>query len=156
RRFGALRSLEQALDTEYGQRSGGLMSLCQWLPSLARPLLQGSPMTKHLALLLFAAFPMALLECTVSQNEDASKGSNALGANLMAAYAFDEGSGGTTADASGNGHTGTVNVATWTTGKYGHALSFKGASWVRIPKGASLDNKSPFTYCAWINPHSMG
>ena len=39
---------------------------------------------------------------------------------LVAAYGFEEGSGTTTADASGNGNTGTLVNATWTAaGKYG-------------------------------------
>ena len=46
---------------------------------------------------------------------------------LVAAYGFDEGSGTTVADASGNGHTGTITAATWAaTGKYGKALQFNG------------------------------
>ena len=46
---------------------------------------------------------------------------------LVAAYGFSEGSGSTTADASGNSNTGTISGATWTTsGRYGNALSFNG------------------------------
>ena len=46
---------------------------------------------------------------------------------LVAAYGFDEGTGTTTADSSGNGNTGTLTNATWTTaGKFGKALSFNG------------------------------
>ena len=58
----------------------------------------------------------------------------------MAAYAFDEGSGTTVADASGNGNTGTSRNATWTTaGKFGGALSFNGTTArVNIPNSASL------------------
>ena len=42
---------------------------------------------------------------------------------LVAAYAFNEGSGSTTADATGKGHTGSLVGATWTTaGKNGNAL----------------------------------
>ena len=61
---------------------------------------------------------------------------------LVAAYGFEEGSGTTTADASGNGLTGTVSSATWTTaGKYGKALVFAGASgsWVTVPNAAALN-----------------
>ena len=44
---------------------------------------------------------------------------------LSAAYGFNEDSGTTTADASGNGITGQIQGATWTTkGKYGSALLF--------------------------------
>src|SRR2546430_8469288 len=59
---------------------------------------------------------------------------------LVAAYAFNEGSGTTVADASGNGNTGTLNGATWTTaGRYGSALVFDGTSTsVTVADGASL------------------
>ena len=54
---------------------------------------------------------------------------------LVAAYGFDEGSGTTTADQSGNGNTGTLSNATWSTaGKFGNALSFNGTNaWVTVP-----------------------
>jgi Concanavalin A-like lectin/glucanases superfamily len=45
-------------------------------------------------------------------------------------YHFNESAGATTTDASGNGHTGTVqNAALWQTGKFGNALYFDGQSW---------------------------
>src|SRR4051812_48599672 len=47
---------------------------------------------------------------------------------LVAAYSFDQGSGGVLDDASGNGHAGTINGATWTSGRYGGALSFNGSN----------------------------
>ena len=48
---------------------------------------------------------------------------------LVAAYGFDEGSGTTVTDASGNGNTGTITNATWAaTGKYGKALQFNGTN----------------------------
>src|SRR6185369_16151954 len=53
-------------------------------------------------------------------------------AGLVAAYGFEE----------GNGTTGTVSSATWTTaGKYGKALIFAGASgsWVTVPNAAVLN-----------------
>ena len=59
---------------------------------------------------------------------------------LVAAYAFDEGSGSTVADVSGNGNDGTVANTTWAAaGKYGKALSFNGtSSRVTVPDSASL------------------
>jgi len=61
-------------------------------------------------------------------------------ATLVAAYAFDEGSGSTVTDASGNGNAGQIGTATWlTTGKYGRALSFNGSNArVTVPSAASL------------------
>jgi len=45
----------------------------------------------------------------------------------MAAYGFNEGSGTTVADVSGNNNTGTIGTATWTSaGKFGNALVFNG------------------------------
>src|SRR5262249_20021150 len=76
---------------------------------------------------------------------------------LVAAYAFDEGSGSTVADASGNGNTGTVANATWTnSGKYGGALSFNGTSArVNVPNSASLQLSSGMTLEAWVNPAAV-
>ena len=46
---------------------------------------------------------------------------------LVGGWAFNEGSGTTAADASGNGNTARSTGATWTTqGRYGNALSFNG------------------------------
>ncbi len=75
-------------------------------------------------------------------------------AGLMAAYAFNEGSGTTVADASGNGNTGTISGATWTTqGKYGGALDFNGtSSLVAIPASTSLNVSSAMTLEAWVYP----
>ncbi len=73
----------------------------------------------------------------------------------VAAYGFNEGSGSTTADASGNKYTATVSGATWTTGKYGNALNFTSSAFVRVSNTA-LNNQVPFSYCAWIYPRSQG
>ncbi|MFL5877789.1 MAG: LamG domain-containing protein, partial [Solirubrobacteraceae bacterium] len=71
---------------------------------------------------------------------------------LVAAYGFNEGSGGTVADASGSGNGGTLSGTTWATGKYGGALSFNGSnSWVTIPDANSLDLNT-FTVSAFVKP----
>ena len=72
----------------------------------------------------------------------------------MAAYSFDEGSGTTVADLSGNGNTGTLQGASWTTqGKFGKALSFNGStSRVRVADAPSLDLTSAVTLEAWVYP----
>ncbi len=61
---------------------------------------------------------------------------------LVAAYGFDEGSGTTTADRSGNANTGTVSNTTWagaSAGKFGNALSFNGTNaWVTVNSSSSL------------------
>ena len=75
-------------------------------------------------------------------------------ANLVAAYAFDEGSGSAANDTSGNGNHGTINQAAWAaTGRYGRALSFNGtSSMVTVPDAPGLDATSAVTVEAWVNP----
>lgn len=73
--------------------------------------------------------------------------------SLVAAYSFDEGTGATVTDASGNGNTGAISGATWSTGKYGNALTFNGTSaMVTIPDSAALDLSTGMTLEAWVNP----
>src|SRR5262249_13372083 len=76
---------------------------------------------------------------------------------LVAAYSFSEGTGATVADASGNGHTGTISNATWTTaGRYGGALSFDGTdALVTIPDAAALRLTTGMTREAWVNPAAV-
>ncbi len=71
---------------------------------------------------------------------------------LAAAYGMNEGSGTTVTDASGNGDTGTLNGATWTTsGKYGKALSFNGtSSYVNLGNPATLKLTGSMTLEAWV------
>ncbi len=69
---------------------------------------------------------------------------------LVAAYAFDEGSGTTAVDVSGNGRTGSVTGATWATGRYGGALSFDGTNdHVGLPALGTFYNTA-FTLEAWV------
>ena len=73
----------------------------------------------------------------------------------VVALGFNEGSGTTTADASGNNNTGTlVGGVTWTTaGKYGKALSFNGSSGVvRIPDSPSWKENglTGYTVSMWV------
>ena len=74
---------------------------------------------------------------------------------LVAAYAFSEGSGTTTTDSSGNGNGGELTNATWTTGKFGNALSFNGTSaLVTVPDSPSLDLTTGMTLEAWVSPNA--
>ncbi len=77
---------------------------------------------------------------------------------LVAAYSFDEGSGTTVTDASGNGNSGTISGATWTAGKYGAALAFRAddSARVTIPNSASLQLTTAMTLEAWVNPSALG
>ncbi|HYR91037.1 MAG TPA: fibronectin type III domain-containing protein [Terriglobia bacterium] len=72
----------------------------------------------------------------------------------VAAYAFNEGAGTTVSDLSGNGNTGTISGATWTTlGKYGAALSFNGTNnLVLLNNSASLNLSTAMTLEAWVFP----
>jgi hypothetical protein len=67
-------------------------------------------------------------------------------------WKFDEGSGSSAADASGNGNTGTlVNGPTWTTGKIGQALNFDGVNdYVTLGNPASLQLTGAITVSAWV------
>jgi concanavalin A-like lectin/glucanase superfamily protein len=73
---------------------------------------------------------------------------------LVAAYSFDEGSGPSVHDASGNGHTGVLANATWTSqGKFGQALAFNGVNaWVTVSDSSLLDLTTGMTLEAWVLP----
>lgn len=71
----------------------------------------------------------------------------------IAAWSLDEGEGTVAADATGHGHTGTVEGAGWTTGHDGGALHFDGSSGcVSIPADAELEPTGEFTIEAWVRP----
>jgi PKD repeat protein len=76
------------------------------------------------------------------------------GSGLVAAYGFEEGTGSTVSDLSGNGNPGAITGATWTTqGKYGNALSFDGTnSLVVVNSSSSLNMSSAMTQEAWVYP----
>ncbi|MBI3231684.1 MAG: fibronectin type III domain-containing protein [Candidatus Doudnabacteria bacterium] len=78
--------------------------------------------------------------------------------NLVAEYHFDETSGTTTADSSGNGNNGTlVNGPVWTTnGKIGSALVFDGVNdYVDAGNSPSLNPANQITIAAWAKPSSI-
>src|SRR4029079_7772528 len=81
---------------------------------------------------------------------------NPVSSDLVAYWNFDEGSGTTANDSSGNGNTGTlVNGPQWTTGVTGKALLFDGISHnVTVMDSNSLNLSSAFTLSAWVNPAS--
>jgi Concanavalin A-like lectin/glucanases superfamily len=73
---------------------------------------------------------------------------------LIAAYSFDEGTGTTANDTSGQGNHGTVSGAQWTdSGRYGKALVFDGVDdWVTVNDAPSLDLSTAMTLEAWVSP----
>jgi hypothetical protein len=71
----------------------------------------------------------------------------------VAAYGFDERSGGTAVDGSGNGNTGTIHGAKRTSyGKHGKALSFDGNDDVSAVDSSSLRLTAGMTLEAWVKP----
>ena len=76
---------------------------------------------------------------------------------LVAAYGFEEISGVSIADASGNGNLGTIKEAvSITTGHSGKALKFDGVNdWVTVNDSASLDLTTGMTLEAWVYPQSL-
>jgi hypothetical protein len=77
---------------------------------------------------------------------------------LVAAYNFDEGSGTTLIDRTGQGRTGTVSGAAWSTqGKNNGALSFDGVNdMVTVADANSLDLTTGMTLEAWVFPTALG
>jgi hypothetical protein len=75
-------------------------------------------------------------------------------AALVAAYGFNEGTGATVGDQSGNNNAGTVTGATWNgAGRYGNSLTFNGATHgVLIPASSSLNLSTALTVEAWVYP----
>ena len=73
----------------------------------------------------------------------------------IASYAFDEGSGETAHDVSGNGHNASLHGAEWTEkGKFGGALRFDATEHDRltIPNSPELNFSGAFTLEAWVKP----
>jgi hypothetical protein len=77
--------------------------------------------------------------------------------DLVGAWGFNEASGSTVSDKSGNSNTGTIAGATRTTaGKFGSALQFDGVNdAVSVPDSASLDLSRGMTLEAWVYPTSV-
>jgi hypothetical protein len=78
-------------------------------------------------------------------------------AGLVAAFGFNENTGTTSADASGNGHVAAISGAAWTTaGHNGNALTFDGVNdLVTVADSASLD-VTRVTLMAWVRPTALG
>jgi RHS repeat-associated protein len=78
---------------------------------------------------------------------------------LIARWTFEEGSGTTVRDVSGNGHDGVIQGgATWAVGNPGHGLRFDGIDdFVSVANAAGIPaGNEAYTIEAWIKPESMG
>ncbi len=71
---------------------------------------------------------------------------------LVAAFGFDQGTGGTLLDSSGNALHGTISGAAWAAGRTGGALRFDGVNdWVTVNDHTLLDI-TRMTLSAWVRP----
>ena len=79
--------------------------------------------------------------------------------SLVGFWKFDEGSGTSVSDSSGNGNNGTVIGANWTTGKYGNALNFSPTTttspsasntYVNVGNRSALNPTNELTMTAWV------
>lgn len=77
---------------------------------------------------------------------------------VLAAYKFDEGSGTTTADATGNGHNGTlVSGAGFGPGRYGGGILFSGANQsVNFPQAGLEPARLGISWCFWAKFPASG
>ena len=62
---------------------------------------------------------------------------------------MEEGTGSITRDASQNGNDGTIDGASWDTGKYGNALSFDGVTGNKVDLTSVISTPDSFTVVAW-------
>jgi Concanavalin A-like lectin/glucanases superfamily len=87
----------------------------------------------------------------------ASTSAGAASGDALLAYGLDEGAGTTASDASGNGRTGAISSATWSTsGRYGAALTFDGVT-SRVSTVATMAVGSAFSMTGWVfNPTAAG
>jgi len=87
-----------------------------------------------------------------TQSPTATPTATPTGLALVAHWDFNEGSGSTLGDSSGNNNHGTLtNNPTWTTGRFGTALHFDGVDdHVIVPTSASLGLSSSYTIIAWV------
>jgi Concanavalin A-like lectin/glucanases superfamily len=100
-------------------------------------------------LLLFACLGTTLLVAQPGHAAGTEQGP-------VAAYSFDEGTGTTVEDVTGDGHTATIEGAKWARGRYGDGLEFKGSEHnvVKIPASSELNFEEEFTLEAWVRPTS--
>jgi len=73
----------------------------------------------------------------------------------VAAWSFNEGTGTTAEDMTGDGNTATIEGAEWARGKYEDALKFDGEDdVVKVPNSPEFDLTEGFSLEAWVRPES--
>ncbi|MFT3863371.1 MAG: LamG domain-containing protein [Solirubrobacterales bacterium] len=119
----------------------------------------GLRMARHARLHLFPVsiptLALVLVICSCAVLATSPSHASAAGSGPVAAYSFDEGEGTTVEDVTGDGHTATIEGATWTTqGKYGGAMEFDAAEHDRlvVPDSPEFDLTEEFTLEAWVRP----
>ena len=105
---------------------------------------------KDIFCLISAFFVISLVGSTVVNAQSS--------AGLVFAMTFDEGSGSTVHDLSGNGNHGNVMGATdWEAGKHNGGFSFDGATYITVPNAEPLSSLThPMSVGLWINPDELG
>lgn len=99
--------------------------------------------TKYLVLILISAMLIVICQSTGICAPQ----------NLVAAWAFDEGSGDAASDVSGNGHDGVISGAVWVDGMFGKALRFNGnGDQVLVSHDDALNIQGEVTVEAWVFP----
>ena len=101
-------------------------------------------MARVSSILIFVCLALILTSVDLAagsiQNED-----------IAGMWLFDEGSGDTADDSSGNGNDGEIFEAEWNVGRFGKALKFDGvSSYVNCGMDTSLDITDNLTIVAWI------
>jgi hypothetical protein len=110
------------------------------------------PEETQLRALVLSGVGLLLLALACDADSDLTSRQGALSApGLVAAYGFDEGAGSTTADASGNGLTGSLAGQTWVAGRYGKALDFR-SNFVTVAPNVRFDLTNGMTLSAWVYP----
>jgi hypothetical protein len=90
-----------------------------------------------------APIPGEYLECNIQAAEPLANG-------LVAWWRMDEAAGSTALDSTSTAADGSINGATWTTGRRSGGLQFNGAQSVLCGRRASLAGTTPFTLTAWV------
>lgn len=74
----------------------------------------------------------------------------------MGMWLFDEGSGDTAKDSSGNQNDGTLmNGPKWVTGKFGKALEFEGGSYVEVLASKTFSYEKGYSFALWFKANNV-